>query len=77
MGSTLVDSLVARATDGSGHPVAGATIAWSIPAGGGSVSPLTSVTDAQGLNTSVAIYNVTTGNAVDPKLFRITYDLAH
>jgi outer membrane lipoprotein-sorting protein len=35
------------------------------------------VTDAQGLNTSVAIYNVTTGNAVDPKLFRITYDLAH
>jgi outer membrane lipoprotein-sorting protein len=35
------------------------------------------VTDAQGLNTSVAIYNVTTGNPVDPKLFRITYDLAH
>jgi outer membrane lipoprotein-sorting protein len=35
------------------------------------------VTDAQGLNTSVAIYNVTTGKPVDPKLFRITYDLAH
>jgi len=34
------------------------------------------ITDAQGLNTSVAIYNVTTGKAVDPKLFRITYDLA-
>jgi outer membrane lipoprotein-sorting protein len=34
------------------------------------------VTDAQGLNTSVAIYNVTTGKPVDPKLFRITYDLA-
>ncbi|MBN8993852.1 MAG: outer-membrane lipoprotein carrier protein LolA [Rhizobiales bacterium] len=35
------------------------------------------ITDAQGLNTSVAIYNATTGKAVDPKLFRITYDLAH
>lgn len=34
------------------------------------------VTDAQGLNTSVAIYNATTGNPIDPKLFRITYDLA-
>ncbi len=34
------------------------------------------VTDAQGLNTSVAIYNVTTGKAQDPKLFHITYDLA-
>jgi outer membrane lipoprotein-sorting protein len=34
------------------------------------------VTDAQGLNTSVAIYNVTTGKPQDPKLFRITYDLA-
>ncbi len=28
------------------------------------------VTDAQGLNTSVAIYNVTTGKPQDPKLFR-------
>ncbi len=29
------------------------------------------VTDAQGLNTSVAIYNVTTGKRPDPSLFRI------
>jgi outer membrane lipoprotein-sorting protein len=29
------------------------------------------VTDAQGLNTSVAIYNVTTGKTPDPGLFRI------
>ena len=31
------------------------------------------VTDAQGLNTSVAIYNVTTGKQPDPGLFKITY----
>jgi outer membrane lipoprotein-sorting protein len=29
------------------------------------------VTDAQGLNTSVALYNVTTGEPLDPQLFRI------
>jgi len=29
------------------------------------------VTDAQGLNTSVALYNVTTGEPIDPQLFRI------
>ena len=31
------------------------------------------ITDAQGLNTSVAIYNVTTGKQADPGLFKITY----
>jgi outer membrane lipoprotein-sorting protein len=31
------------------------------------------VTDAQGLNTSVAIYNVAVGKATDPKLFKINY----
>jgi outer membrane lipoprotein-sorting protein len=31
------------------------------------------ITDAQGLNTSVAIYNVSTGKAPDPGLFKITY----
>ena len=31
------------------------------------------VTDAQGLNTSVAIYNVATGKQPDPGLFKITY----
>ncbi len=29
------------------------------------------VTDAQGLNTSVALFNVTTGEPIDPQLFRI------
>ena len=31
------------------------------------------VTDAQGLNTSVAVYNTTTGASLDPSLFRINY----
>jgi outer membrane lipoprotein-sorting protein len=34
------------------------------------------VTDAQGLNTSVAIYNVTTGKDTDPDLFKINYYLS-
>jgi outer membrane lipoprotein-sorting protein len=31
------------------------------------------VTDSQGLNTSVAVYNTTTGKRLDPKLFKINY----
>lgn len=31
------------------------------------------VTDAQGLNTSVAVYNTTTGKRLDPQLFKINY----
>jgi outer membrane lipoprotein-sorting protein len=34
------------------------------------------VTDAQGLNTSVAVYNVTTGKNSDPELFKINYYLS-
>jgi outer membrane lipoprotein-sorting protein len=34
------------------------------------------VTDAQGLNTSVAVYNVTTGKNSDPDLFKINYYLS-
>ena len=34
------------------------------------------VTDAQGLNTSVAIYNVTTGKPSDPGLYKINYYLS-
>ena len=34
------------------------------------------VTDAQGLNTSVAVYNVTTGKSSDPGLFKINYYLS-
>jgi len=34
------------------------------------------VTDAQGLNTSVAVYNVTTGKQSSPELFKINYYLS-
>lgn len=34
------------------------------------------VTDAQGLNTSVAVYNVTTGKRSNPDLFKINYYLS-
>ena len=34
------------------------------------------VTDAQGLNTSVAVYNVTTGKSSNPDLFKINYYLS-
>jgi alpha-tubulin suppressor-like RCC1 family protein len=48
-GQTLADSLAARVTDVHGNPVSGATVAWTVPAGGGGVSPATSVTDAAGV----------------------------
>ena len=35
------------------------------------------ITDAQGLNTSVAIYNVSVGKTPDPGLFKITYLDSH
>jgi hypothetical protein len=38
-----------RAVDGRGHPVAGATVEWAVVAGGGSVSPATTQTDASGV----------------------------
>ncbi len=44
--------LVVRAVDGAGHPVAGLTIAWT--ATNATVAPATSVTDAQGLASTVA-----------------------
>ena len=47
-GQVLADSLRAQVTDRFGNPVPGATVVWSA-AGGGSVSPATAATDAQGI----------------------------
>jgi hypothetical protein len=47
VGSALPDSLVVRVTDSLGNPAAGVQVAWSA-AGGGSISPATAVTDADG-----------------------------
>ena len=46
-GSTLNDSLVVRALDAAGNPVAGIAVTWTL-AGGGTVSAATTTTDATG-----------------------------
>lgn len=48
-GMPLADSLGARVADRFGNPVRGATVAWSVIRGGGSVSPPTSTTDTAGI----------------------------
>jgi adhesin/invasin len=47
VGEALGDSLVVKVTDRFGNPVGGATVTWS-PEGGGSVSPVESVTATDG-----------------------------
>ncbi|HEU0051705.1 MAG TPA: Ig-like domain-containing protein [Longimicrobium sp.] len=48
-GAALPEPLVVRARDGAGAPVAGVVVRWSALAGGGTVSPGESATDADGL----------------------------
>lgn len=48
-GRPLGDSTAVVVRDGRGRPVAGHTVAWTVTSGGGSVSPTTSVTDAEGV----------------------------
>jgi plastocyanin len=48
-GSTLATPLQVVTTDQYGNPVAGVTVTWAVTAGGGSVTPTTSVSDAQGI----------------------------
>lgn len=45
----LADSVAVFVRDVYGNPVPGQTVAWSVPQGGGSVSPATSVTGANGV----------------------------
>jgi hypothetical protein len=47
-GSALPASLVVRVVDGSGNPVAAATVTWRVVSGGGSVVPASGPTDASG-----------------------------
>jgi adhesin/invasin len=46
--TTLPDPIEVAVTDADGNPVSGAAVTWVITAGGGSVDPTTSVTDATG-----------------------------
>ncbi|HEU4829875.1 MAG TPA: Ig-like domain-containing protein [Gemmatimonadales bacterium] len=51
--TALDDPLEVEVTDALGNPVAGVTVSWAVTAGGGSVAPATSVTNAAGLATTV------------------------
>jgi len=48
-GSTLANPLVVRAQSETGLPISGVTVTFTVTFGGGSVSPATAVTDANGL----------------------------
>ena len=45
----LGDSLVVIVRDAAGNPVPGVPVTWSVTAGGGSVSPASSLTGANGI----------------------------
>lgn len=47
-GSALANQFVVRFLDTFGNPVVGASVTWSVTAGGGAMSPGTSATDASG-----------------------------
>lgn len=46
--STVGSALVVKVTDAHGNPVGGASVAWQVTAGGGSLAPTTPATDAAG-----------------------------
>ena len=47
-GTRLAEDLVVRVVDADGNPVVGAAVSWVVTAGGGSLEPATSTTDAEG-----------------------------
>jgi VCBS repeat-containing protein len=47
-GAPLGAMLVVKVADGSGNPVSGATVTWTVTAGGGAPNPASSTTDANG-----------------------------
>jgi 5-hydroxyisourate hydrolase-like protein (transthyretin family) len=48
-GAAAADSAAALVRDAHGNPVPGVAVTWAVTAGGGSVSPATSTTNAQGI----------------------------
>ncbi|MBW3572352.1 MAG: Ig-like domain-containing protein, partial [Gemmatimonadetes bacterium] len=48
-GTPIADSAAALVRDQYGNPVPGVTVNWAVTSGGGSVSPASSTTDAQGI----------------------------
>jgi len=60
-GAAVGDSIRVRVTDASGNPAAGVAVAFSVTAGGGSVTPSTATTDAQGRAAARFITGTTVG----------------
>ena len=58
--SVLPESLLVRASDGSGNPVSGVTVHWTAQ-GGGSISPETVVTGADGRAAAQRVLGATAG----------------
>jgi Bacterial Ig domain/Bacterial Ig-like domain (group 1) len=58
--SALADSLVVRTTDALGNPVANVEVTWSV-SGGGSISPVTVLTDTDGLAAAERVLGPTAG----------------
>lgn len=58
--SALGDSLVVKTTDALGNPVANVEVTWSV-SGGGSISPVTVVTGADGLAAAERVLGPTAG----------------
>ena len=63
-GAALADPIVVRVTR-DGSPLAGQSVAWSVAAGGGSVSPTSSTTDSNGdASTTWTLGGTPGGNAL-------------
>jgi hypothetical protein len=60
VGSALPDSLVVKVTDAAGNPVAGVPVHWSV-GGGGSISPETVASDANGMAAAQRVLGNTSG----------------
>ena len=52
VGATLEDPLVVRAIDQDGEPVSDLPVNWSVVSGGGTTTPATGITDANGLTST-------------------------
>lgn len=66
---TLKEPLVVVVTDAQGNVVPGATVNWTVIAGGGSVRPISSVTDATGrAQTTLTLGQTVTTNLVNAEV---------
>jgi hypothetical protein len=61
---TLPNPLVVKVLDTAGNPVSGTTVNFSVTAGGGSVSPASAVTDANGQTSTTLTLGTAVGNNI-------------